>query len=280
MTGLPTSFHLTDEWIRSLPTPTKETRIFDTECRSLLVRCRPSGSKSFYFQSYEWSNPKSMDWSQFYYAIGSVRKLTVSEARIIARRAEKIPSLLDREARVSRKAPLADIIKMYMSEGMEGRRGICFSAHTAHLSVKYLMRHLPKIMGSQRLCDLSQADLMEYFERLNMHSPTEAEHAHKKAKAFLYWCASAGIVKANPLTKTKLPKASRGTRRDISFTEIAKIYLATQEIDNVSARLVRFSIITACDFKRARNAKIIDVCGRIHRWHPSNWPAIRDQLGT
>jgi len=260
MMGLPTSYHLTDEWIASLPVPDKETLIHDTECEVLAVRCRPNGSKAFYLFGYEWDNASEpYRERQFRRPIGSTRKLTCFEARMIARKAIDAPWILDRGKRVSPCATLPDVIESYLSEAVSGERRKSFSEETAERRTIYLIRHLEPLLGQRRLSALSRTELMEYFERLNYVSPSEAYHAHKAAKAFLYWCAEVGVVPSNPLAKSNLKNLSARKAVSLPLEDIANIYLACCRMDHVSARLVRFTILAACDIKKARLAQERDI---------------------
>lgn len=258
--GLPTSYHLSDEWIASLPAPDKETLIHDTECEMLAVRCRPNGSKAFYLFGYEWVNASETDRErQFRRTIGSTRKLTCFEARLIARKAIDAPWILDRATRVSPRASLHDVIEIYLSEGVSGEHRKSFSEATAERRKTYLLRHLEPLLGQRRLSALSRSELMEYFERLNYVKPSEAYHSHKATKAFLYWCAEVCVVPSNPLAKSDLAKLSARKVVGLSLEDISNIYLACSRMDHVSARLVRFAILAACDIKKARLVQERDI---------------------
>ncbi|WFU37760.1 integrase arm-type DNA-binding domain-containing protein [Bradyrhizobium sp. CB82] len=182
-------------------------------------------------------------------SLGDVRKVTVEDARGIARKRFAQVELgidPDAEEEKRRTEQTADartfekVVEMYLEAQKPRVRPNTYIAEE-----RYLQRHCQPLQRKP-VSKVSFEDLASLLRDLvRDHGPTSAARARGALLAFFSWCMRQGLAKANPVIGTENPIRGKEPRdRVLDDNELRLIWRNCLEDD--FGKIVRLLLLTAC----------------------------------
>jgi hypothetical protein len=204
--------NLTDELVSGLAPKPTEYAVHDFERPGLFVRVRPSGNRSFYYRPHGSSNKKAI-------GLGSVERLTVSDARLKAKQVDR--DLVDgtKLSQVSSRASAGTVKKAF--DAYRASWGSP-SGWIGRIEREFTEVILP-IVGDLKLASLTHAHLdaiirerATYYGRRNLRIIISS---------FLSWCVRTGRIDANVLKGGRTePRPAPRKRRNFYGPELRTIW--------------------------------------------------------
>jgi integrase len=214
---------------------------WDPELPGFGVRLR--STKATYLVQYRFQKATQRE------SLGDVRKLTLEEARKVARQFfAKIELGLDPRAE-KRKADAAaeaakltfkTVVDLYLEAKERKMRPNTFKAAKVYFNVKWAPLHR-KPIGT-----LDRKTVAEQMRRIVAeHGPTSAARARSNLSALFAWAMKEGMVEANPVIGTNNPiEGKQGRDRVLTDDEVRIVWRNCQDDD--FGRIVRLLLLTAC----------------------------------
>jgi integrase len=213
---------LTDLGIRSLPIPDHgQADYYDISHPGLCLRVSQGGSKVFTFINRKGDTRKR-------HTLGAYGDITLSQARQLARQLQIRPK--------SKTSGLTfyEALQTYLAT--EGK-----NMSAGHL--KEVTRILTKQFASLHQHPISDLDTETITTILDALSPSAANHAYARCKAFLTWCRRRTLITSNPLQDFKTPHKEKSRDRILSDVEITAIWRAAATMNQYGA-IIRLCILT------------------------------------
>jgi integrase len=98
--------------------------------------------------------------------------------------------------------------------------------------------------GSRRICDITDADIVEALDRISGDAPIMANRLQAVLSAFFSWAKGKRLVTANPCTGLERPAQERSRERVLGDDELRKVWQAAGELGHPYAGIVRLLILT------------------------------------
>lgn len=233
----------TDALVRTLTVPAGKTDHiqWDPDLPGFGVRLRPG--KASYVVQYR------VGVEQRRKSLGDVRKVTVEDARGIARkRFAQVELGIDPDAEEEKRRieQTADartfelVAEMYLAAQKPRVRPNTYIAEE-----RYLRRHCQPLQ-KKPVDKVTFADVASLLRDLvRDHGPTSAARARGALLAFFSWCMRQGLAKANPVIGTENPIRGKEPRsRVLNDDELRLIWRNT--LDDDFGKIVRLLLLTAC----------------------------------
>jgi integrase len=215
--------------------------IWDPELPGFGVRVR--STKSTYLVQYRFQKATQRE------SLGDVRKLTLEEARKVARqffaklelgmdpRGEKRKA---EEAAESARLTFKTVVDLYLKAKETKLRPSTYKAAEVYFSHKWASLHRKPIGAIDR------KTVAEQLRRIvDEHGPTSAARARSNLSALFAWAMKEGMTDANPVAGTNNPiEGKQGRDRVLSDAEIRIIWRHCKDDD--FGRIVRLLLLTAC----------------------------------
>jgi integrase len=239
----------TDAFVRKLSLPTGKTDHiqWDPDLPGFGVRLRPA--KSSFIVQYRVGTDQRRK------SLGDVRKLTVEDARGIARkRFAQVELGIDPDAEeAARRAEQADdertfekMVELYLSAQRDRLAADTLRKNTYVAEERYLRRHCGPLQ-KKAVRKVSFEDVADLIRKLvKAHGATSAARARGAISSFYVWCMRQGIgVKANPTIGTENPVKGKEPRdRVLNDDEIRLIWRNSS--DDEFGKIIRLLFLTAC----------------------------------
>lgn len=232
-----------DAYVRRLKLATGERdRIeWDPELPGFGVRLRTT--KATYLVQYRFQKATQRE------SLGDIRKLTLEEARKVARQFfAKLELGLDprgekrkaEEAAASAKQTFKVVVDLYLKAKVSKMRPSTYKAADAYFNQKWAPLHRKPIST------INRKTVAEQLRRIvEEHGPTSAARARSNLSALFAWAMKEGMVDANPVIGTNNPiEGKQGRDRVLTEQELQIVWRNCQEDD--FGRIVRLLLLTAC----------------------------------
>lgn len=233
----------TDAYVRRLQLgPGERDRIvWDPEMPGFGVRLR--STKAVYIVQYRFQKATQRE------SLGDIRKLTVEDARKVARqffarlelgmdpREEKRKA---EEAAEAARLTFKTVSDLYLKAKEPKMRPSTYKAADAYFNQKWAPLHRKPIGAIDRKA------VAEQLRRIVAeHGPTSAARARSNLSALFAWAMKEGLVDKNPVLGTNNPiEGKQGRDRVLTDDEIRIIWRHCPEDD--FGRIVRLLLLTAC----------------------------------
>lgn len=233
----------TDAFVRKLTLPTgKSDHIqWDPDLPGFGVRLRPG--KASYVVQYR------VGIEQRRKSLGDVRKVTVEDARGIARKRFAQVELgidpdAEEEKRRTEQAGDARTFEKIVETYLEAQKPRV-RPNTYIAEERYLRRHCQPLQRKP-VNKVSFEDIASLLRDLvRNHGPTSAARARGALLAFFSWCMRQGLAKANPVIGTENPIRGKEPRsRVLTDDELRVIWRNC--LDDDFGKIVRLLLLTAC----------------------------------
>jgi integrase len=234
---------LSDIDMTKLPLPPGKTDhiIWDDDMPSFGVRLRPT--KRVFVVQYRVGHQQRRE------SLGDVRKISIGEARKIARqRFAQVELGIDPAAQraqaraqaAATKLTLATVTPRYLDAKFDVLRASTYKAAERYLTQCWKPLHDRPIEAIKR------ADVAARLQELTKaHGRTSAARARDTLSALFGWAMREGLCEANPVIATNDPTEGIQPRdRVLGDTEIGVIWNACQDDD--FGRIVRLLLLTGC----------------------------------
>lgn len=214
---------LTDLRVQSLPAPEKGQRVY--RCDSLKgFACRVSqgGTKTFVLITGK---------ERSYTTLGAYPTISLAQAREVAKR------LLAERTLGRHQTPriaFSEALDLYTTQHI-AQLAPRTQKELGRLFARYLTR-----LRSKRLADLTTHDITAITDKC---APSEAEHLHRAARAFLRWCVRRRLLQHSPLDGLEAPSKWKPRERVLSDDELRAVWRATADGGTFS-HIVRLLILT------------------------------------
>jgi integrase len=232
-----------DTSIRRLQLPAGATDqiLWDPELPGFGVRLR--STKSTYLVQYRFQKATQRE------SLGDVRKLTLEEARKVARQFfAKVELGLDPRAEkrkaeagaAAAKLTFKTVVDHYLKAKEKKMRPNTYKAASAYFNAKWAPLHRKPIGLIDRKA------VAEQLRRIvDGHGPTSAARARSNLSALFAWAMKEGMTDANPVIGTNNPiEGKQGRDRVLTDAELKIIWRHCPEDD--FGRIVRLLLLTAC----------------------------------
>jgi integrase len=238
---IPQSF--SDTWVRrqKLPAGATDQILWDPDLPGFGVRLR--STKSTYLVQYRFQKATQRE------SLGDVRKLTLEEARKVARQFfAKLELGMDprdekRKAEAGAEAArltFKTVSDLYLKAKEAKMRPSTYKAAEAYFTQKWAPLHRKPIAAIDRK---AVADRLRQI--VDEHGPTSAARARSNLSALFAWAMKEGMVDTNPVIGTNNPiEGKQGRDRVLSDDEVQIIW--RQCADDDFGRIVRLLLLTAC----------------------------------
>ena len=214
---------------------------WDPEMPGFGVRLR--STKSTYLVQYRFQKASQRE------SLGDVRKLTLEEARKVARQFfAKLELGLDprdekrkaEEAAAAAKQTFKTVVDLYLKAKGNKMRPSTYKAADVYFNVKWAALHRKPIATIDRKL------VAEQLRRIvDEHGPTSAARARSNLSALFTWAMKEGMVAANPVAGTNNPiEGKQGRDRVLTDDEIRIVWRHC--LDDDFGRIVRLLLLTAC----------------------------------
>jgi integrase len=224
-----------------LPTGKKDHIYWDPEMPGFGVRVRPA--KSAYIVQYRFQKATQRE------SLGDVRRLTLEEARKVARQYfAKIELGIDprqekkkaEEGAAAERLTFKVVADLYLKARETKMRLSTYNAAKAYFEIKWAVLHRRPIGGIDR------KTVAEQLRRIiDEHGQTSAARARSNLSALFTWAMKEGLVNANPVVGTNNPiEGKQGRDRVLTDAEIRTVWRHCIEDD--FGRIVRLLLLTAC----------------------------------
>lgn len=233
----------TDAFVRKLTLPAgKADHIqWDPDLPSFGVRLRP-GKGSFIVQYRVGTDQRRK-------SLGDVRKITVEDARSIARkRFAQIELGIDPDAeeekrrteQASKEKTFEKAVVLYLEA-----RKLKMARNTYVAADRYLSRHC-RPLHKKPAAAVTFEDVAKLLRELvEKHGPTSAARARSALAAFYVWCMRQAMAKTNPVIGTENPIEGQEPRdRVLNDDEIRFIWRHSGEDE--FGKIIRLLFLTAC----------------------------------
>lgn len=232
-----------DKFIRRLKLPAGVTDqiLWDPELPGFGVRLR--STKSVYIVQYRFQKATQRE------SLGDVRKLTLEEARKVARQFfAKVELGVDPREEKRKAEAAADAAKLtlkavselYLKAKEKTMRRNTYKAAAVYFNVKWAPLHR-KPIGT-----IDRKAVAEQLRRIVAeHGPTSAARAKGNLSAMFAWAMKEGFVDTNPVIGTNNPLEGKQPRdRVLTDDEIRIVW--QHSLDDDFGRIVRLLLLTAC----------------------------------
>jgi integrase len=98
--------------------------------------------------------------------------------------------------------------------------------------------------GSRRICDITDADIVDALDRISGAAPIMANRLQAVLSAFFSWAKDKRLVAANPCTGLERPAEEKSRDRVLSDDELRKVWQAAGELGHPYTGIVRLLILT------------------------------------
>lgn len=204
---------LSNRLLETVKAGEKRIDIRDATFPGFGVRITPTGTKTFYV-SYRWGL------EQRHPALGTYPITTLAKAR---EKAIGILRLVDEgiDPEATRRQAIVTV------EGAVDAF-VCNYAMPRNRSwqapKRILMRELVGPYGSRDIRSITRADILEVVDAASARGALyQANRIHAHTRKFLGWCASRGLIDANPLLGIAMPSRERARDRVLTDDEIKRI---------------------------------------------------------
>lgn len=245
-------FPLTDHFVQTLQVGEKENIIGDSQNCHLVLRTRPTGSKTWYFNPGRDGGKRQR--------IGTIAEYSAAEARIKAGwiHAEREQSYKRPVRRLPIETTLTEAAQKYFKQDMatcKGRPG---------LFKKYLLLE----NGDRALSKLEPRVWFLAVDKAGFDNSSRAHQLHTTLKAFLFWSSERGLVKSNPLARTSPPFPLKYEPAPLCETDVRAIYDAAQNIGWPWSALFGLTMLTGQPMEYVRHIQNTDI-----DWNNGIWLA-------
>jgi integrase len=232
-----------DAWIRRLQLSAGATDQFlwDPELPGFGVRVR--STKATYLVQYRFQKATQRE------SLGDVRKLTLEEARKVARqffaklelgldpRAEKRKA---EEGAAAAKLTFKAVVDHYLKAKEAKMRPNTYKAANAYFNAKWAPLHRKPISTIDRKA------VAEQLRRIvEDHGPTSAARARSNLSALFAWAMKEGMADSNPVVGTNNPiEGKQGRDRVLTDAELKIVWRHCPDDD--FGRILRLLLLTAC----------------------------------
>ncbi|WP_407160155.1 tyrosine-type recombinase/integrase [Bradyrhizobium sp. STM 3557] len=233
----------TDASVRRLQLPAGKNDFihWDPDLPGFGVRIR--AAKPVYVVQYRFQKATQRE------SLGDIRKLTLEEARKIARQFfAKLELGLDPREEKRKSAEAAEAAKntfkvvseLYLKAKEAKMRPSTYKAAKAYFEQKWAPLHRKPIATIDRKM------VAEQLRRIvDEHGPTSAARARSNLSALFVWVMKEGLAEANPVLGTNNPIEGKQPRdRVLTDDEVRIVWRHCQEDD--FGRIVRLLLLTAC----------------------------------
>jgi integrase len=98
--------------------------------------------------------------------------------------------------------------------------------------------------GSRRICDITDADIVDALDRISGNAPIMANRLQAVLSAFFSWAKGKRLVTANPCTGLERPAEEKSRDRVLGDDELRKVWQAAGELGHPYAGIVKLLILT------------------------------------
>ncbi|MCP1199075.1 integrase family protein [Notoacmeibacter sp. MSK16QG-6] len=249
------SLELTDPLV-ALARPCKtEQWLFDTVNRSLAVRVKPTGGKTFYYygQASGGENSRRI-------RLGSTADYTVQQARVKADWAASSSSVVA-EPKLRRSLPISKALVEYF-----GDHSPADSDHFKTVQ-SYFYSHIEPRFGDRPFSGVSREEWIVLAETIALDQRSRGINFHKSLKALLGWAARRGLLKVNPLHHHKLEIPPVRSKRNLDKDELGAIYIEAENLGQPWQDMVRLVILTGEPIEYVRKMRGGDIDWKRGIWH-------------
>jgi integrase len=237
---------LTEDRIRGLKPPDRETMLWDRDVRGFGLRCYPSGLKRFIFQ-YRTGGRGA---AQRRITLGEAGTLRLADARDAARKyagnlAMGRDPQADRKEDARREASRLDrLLDAY--EAHLGARGVV----NVKAIMSLLRRELLGPLGKVSAETIRRRDVADRVARLEAAGkPGAAQDLRAKATTFFGWAVNRDLIYANPLAGWRRDRATRAQMKvrpgkALSADQLAAVWRACSAVPAPFGDYVRFLLLT------------------------------------
>jgi integrase len=224
-----------------MPGNTNDAIIWDPTLPGLGVRFRNSGGKV----SKTWAIQYRVGGQQRRESLGDIRKVTLTDARKIARqRFAKVELGIDPSAeRASQRRALYTL--RTAAEAYLIAKHDVLRPNTYRQVERYLQVHWRSLLD-RPLIEIGRAEIAACLtEMARLHGRTAAGQARKNLSALFTWAAKEGRCDANPVAFTNDPaEGAKPRQRVLDDAELAAVWHACGDDD--FGRIVRLLIVLGC----------------------------------
>jgi integrase len=229
----------------SVPDGKDEHFAWDDDLPGLGVRLRKGASG----QSASWVCQYRINGRQRRESLGDIRKITLEDARKIARqRFAQVELGIDpaadraraRAEAVAAKLTLASVVERYLDARQAALRQSTFKAAKHYFAVQWKpLRDLP-------LDAIKRADVAARLQEIvKAHGRTSAARARANLSALFSWAMREGLCEHNPVIATNRPdEGIKPRERVLADAELRAIWNACQDDD--FSRIVKMLLLTGC----------------------------------
>lgn len=239
----------TDAYVRKLALPAGKTDhiAWDPDLPGFGVRLRPG--KASYVVQYR------VGAKQRRKSLGDVRKVTVEDARGIARkRFAQIELGIDPDAEEAKRRTdqeadsrtFEKMVELYLAAQEARLEQGTLRRNTYIAEERYLRRHCTPLQGKP-VSKVSFEDIASLIRKLiAAHGATSAARARGALSSFFAWCMRQGLgVKANPTIGTENPVYGKAPRDRVLTDDEIRIIWNNSLADDFG-KIVRLLLLTAC----------------------------------
>jgi integrase len=232
-----------DVSVRRLQLPAGKTDhiYWDAEMPGFGIRVRPT--KSAYIVQYRFQKATQRE------SLGDVRKLTLEEARKVARQFfAKVELGVDPreqkrkadEVAAAAKLTFKSVVDLYLKARSSKMRPSTYKAAQVYFEVKWAPLH------RKPLATIDRKAVAEQLRRIiDDHGPTSAARARSNLSALFSWAMKEGLADGNPVIGTNNPiEGKKGRERVLTDDEVAIVWRNC--LDDDFGRIVRLLLLTAC----------------------------------
>src|SRR5215472_11080499 len=232
---------LTKSAIDALPTFKSDVVYWDSGCPGFGVKVTPKGRKDF-IVLYRTGGAGS---KLRKYTIGPYGRVTLHQARVAAQKvlAAKLegrdPAAEKRKAKQRIVANrVDDLLESFIAQRLSQNRSI------GEIS-RLLRREFGKPWTGKSIHEIAKRDVVEAISAIEQRgAPVAANKALKSIKTFLRWCVRRAILDQSPAEGIPLPAKELTRDRVLNDQELAKVILASRELDDPYGGIVELLALT------------------------------------
>jgi integrase len=256
------SVALTDDLVRSVQSGPREKWIRDLVIPYLHLRVRPSGHKSYYLVA---GSDRRLPRDQRFEearreCIGDLSHFTIAEARIKAGwsmgivQHVKPPPKLRRDMRINEA-----VVKYYNDYPPEASD---WNITKKSLITQYV---LPRC-GDETFSGVTLDRWILYCENAAMDKRSRGKNLHKTLGALLSWAVQRGLLRANPLSKSKFELPPLRKPAYLGIEDLAAIWEAARELGEPWFTMIGLVILTGAGIEDVRRIQRGDIDQERSEW--------------
>ncbi|WP_425416969.1 tyrosine-type recombinase/integrase [Oricola indica] len=229
---------LTDALVRNAkPEVDRQFEIWDGRVSGFGLRVSPSGTKAFVLVYRHAGRPKRM-------TLGRYPDLSLAEARSRAFEAKgMIASGIDpkpaKPVEESRDHSFVSVVGDFIERHAKRK------TRSWQQTEQILHREFVSVLGKQSIEEIEKRDVARILDGIvDRGSPSAANHAFRIIRKFFNWCVEQGLVDVSPVMGLKPPAKSVDRDRVLSDNEVARIWIASDQVPYPYGTIVKLLLLT------------------------------------